>query len=137
MPDRPIVEAVAGELEPVEAEVEDEESLELPGGLLRHPTPAEVGVHRQPADARDAVRVADELELHRPRALAVELDDHRPGQLRLLERTLDLHAHGLAIAERLAGEEGLRLLPVQQVDDPVDVVEARAAKPDHGSRDPG
>src|SRR3954471_16254239 len=68
VPDRAVVEAVAGELEAVEAELDEEVALKPPRRLVGDATPPVARVHGEAADARDPVRLADRLERQRPRA---------------------------------------------------------------------
>src|SRR5262249_48694530 len=67
--DRPLVEPVALELEPVEAELEDQVPLQGTRRPVGEAAAAERGVDREPAEARDAVARARELEADRPGAL--------------------------------------------------------------------
>src|SRR5436853_615344 len=84
MPLRAFVEAVDDHLEPVVAEVEDQQSLEEACGLVRKAASPEVAVHRQPAEACDAAALVDALECERPGALAGQLDDQAPARVGLL-----------------------------------------------------
>src|ERR671925_2098821 len=65
---RPVVEAVALELEAVEAEIEQQVALEEPGRVVGEPAAAEVAVDRQPAEARNPASPVRERELHHPGA---------------------------------------------------------------------
>src|SRR5712691_4794525 len=92
MPDRTIVEAVAGELEAVVAEVEEQVPLELPRSLVGDATPTERRMHGEAAEVRDPIRLAQLVEGHRPGALAVDLDDHAARLPGLGQRAIDFCA---------------------------------------------
>ena len=78
MADRPLVEAVDLQLEPVVAAFADQVVLEQAGGVVGEPAAAEVGMDRDPADVRDPAPDVRPLARTRARALAVELDTSRP-----------------------------------------------------------
>src|SRR6266516_1754190 len=65
--ERALVEGVDLELEPVQAEVDEQVPLELPGGVVRDSATAEVRVDGEPAQARDPRPGVRQLEAHRAR----------------------------------------------------------------------
>ena len=80
---RALVEAVDLELQPVEAEVDQEVALQQPRRVVADAAAAEVRVHGEPADVRDAGAAVDELEVDRAGALAVDLDHEEPERVGL------------------------------------------------------
>ena len=90
MPERSLVEAVAGQLEAMEAEVEQEVALQQASGFVGDAAAPEVWMHRQHFELRDPVRLADLVVAHRAGAGAVDLDDEAPEAGGLALRALDL-----------------------------------------------
>ena len=131
MSDRAVVEPVAGELETVVAELEDQVPLEHPCRLVGDAATAESGMHGEPADVGDSVRLTQLVERHHPGALAVDLDDHPAGLLRLAQRTLDLGSDRRRVARVTPAEERLGLLVGVELNKPIHVVGSRAAQHDH------
>src|SRR5581483_10345770 len=85
-----LVEGVDLELEPVEAELVEQEALELPRRVVRDPPAAEARVDGEALDPRDPVPLVRDVKAERARRLAVDLDHEAAERLRLGERPLDL-----------------------------------------------
>src|SRR5581483_4402803 len=111
---RPLVEAVALELEPVVAEDVEELPLEEPSGLVGQPAAAEIRVDRQPLALRDARVTAGDMEAERPcaapRPVLLDLDHEASEVPRLGVRALDRGENGVAIARSRGPDERLHLL---------------------------
>src|SRR3990170_1232802 len=125
VPLRALVEPVDLELEPVEAELEEEVALDLPGGLDADLPPAEVGVHGEPAEARDPAPLVDSLEGHRAGRPPVNLDHQHAARLRLGLGALDLSEQLLARGGPDGGEERRDRLVRDEPEQEVDVVVPR------------
>src|SRR6266498_615843 len=73
--DRALVERVALELEPMEAELEDQIPLEQPRGLVGDSPATETRVDGEPLDVGDPVVLAHLLVAHHPCPRAADPDD--------------------------------------------------------------
>jgi hypothetical protein len=121
MPDRTIVEPVGGELEPVVAELQEQVLLEESRRVVRDTTAAKVGMDCEASEPRNSVRLAPLFESHRAGARTVAFDDEPAEPLRLARRPFDLGGDAIPVEGTPGAEERLRLLAVEQVDEPVDV----------------
>src|SRR5439155_21322209 len=131
MTDRGVVEAVAGELEPVIAELAQQVALEQTRALVGDPTPAEGRMYGKDLELRDAVHVARLAKAHRPRALAVKIEDQSAEPLGLAQRALDLVGDGVSVSGPAAAEERFDLAVLVELLQPVDVVGRGAPERDH------
>ena len=124
---RALIEGVDLELDAMEAQLVQKMALELPRGLVRDPPAPEVGVDREPAQVCDPAAPVRPLEAHRPCAFAAHLDDEHPERVRLRGRPLDLAQDRFAILRPHRGEERLDLVVREELDEEVDVVQARTS----------
>ena len=138
---RPLVEAVDLELEPVVVEIEDQVPLDQLRRRVSQPPAAEVRVNGKPLEERDAAPAVADLESERPRraplATFFDLDQEAAELLRLRKRAVDLVQEISATAGRRSGEKRLDLLVRQQLDEEVDILPLRAAQPDAVTLDHG
>ena len=88
--DRPLVEAVDLELEPVVAEVLEQVPLELPRRLVGDVPAAEVRMDGEATEPGDPASAVLDLEAHDAGALPVDLDEEPAEGQRLPPRALDL-----------------------------------------------
>ena len=70
MPNGTLVEAVALELQPVEAEVVEQVTLQLPRRFVGDPTAAEIRMRRKTAKIRDLAALVRDVESHARRRAA-------------------------------------------------------------------
>ncbi len=130
VPERALVEPVDLHLDPMEAEVAEEVTLDRPSGLDADALPPEARVDREPADRGDPRAPVHALPGRRPRRFPVDLDDEHPERLGLALGPLDL------LGDRLLGEgahgreEGRDVLAPQQTDEVRHVRARRAAERD-------
>src|ERR687888_2456161 len=108
--DRPLVEAVDLQLDAMEAELEQEMTLEEPRRRLAEAAAAEARRHGEAAGLGDPAPLVHAVEADHPRTLAVHVDDEPPERVRLALRALDLGEHVVARLRDAAAEERPRLL---------------------------
>src|SRR5437016_2068843 len=134
MRDRPLVEPVDLELEPVVAEVEDQVPLQEPCGRVPDAPPAEVRVDGEPLQELDPAAAVPQLEAEHAGPLpftAILRVDHEPAELLGLgERTVGLVEQVAAVARPRAREKRLDLFVCQQLREEVDILPFRATQPD-------
>ena len=83
-------------------------------------------MHREAAEVGDATSPVRDLEPHRARALAVDLDHEAAELPRLGERALDLGSDAVAVADPDGGEERLDLVVGEELDEEVEIRELGA-----------
>ncbi len=134
VPLRPIVEPVDLELEPVVAEIQNEMPLQEARGLVGHALPTEVRMDGQALEVSDPRTAVLLLEAQHTCAGAVQLDDEAAVRRRLTLRSLDLRLDPSAVAARPAGEEGLYVLVIHELEEEVEVVRTCPPDGDHRRR---
>src|SRR5439155_7418586 len=129
-----LVEAVDLELEPVEAELEDQVPLEELRRPVGQPPAAKVGMHRERAQVGDPAAPVCDLEAHQARRLAVDLDHEAAELVGLAAGALDLGLQTFAVARPDDGQVRLDIVMRHQLEQEVDVARLGPAKRDlaHG-----
>ena len=130
MADGTLVEAVALELEPVEAELEDEMAREDARGRVGEAASAKRRVDHEAVEMSDAAAPVRDRERHRARPLPVHLDHEAAVMLGLLLRPLELGAKVVGRVRRHRGQEGLHLGMRGEGDKEVDVVDSCPPEPE-------
>ena len=120
--ERPLVERVDLELEPVEPELDEQQPLELPRRVVCDSAAAEVRMHGETLQPRDPVRLVDDVEAESPRALAVDLDDEAAELLRLALRARHLLGQRRTVELGPGAEERTDVLAGDELREEVDVV---------------
>ena len=87
-------------------------------------------MHCEPADGSDRGAPVDDLEVHRPRRLSVDLDHDSPNAVRLVLGARDERADALGVARPDRGEKRLHLLVREELDE-----EGHVGRRGHGGRD--
>jgi hypothetical protein len=129
---RPLVERVDLELEPVVAELVEQMTLQQPRSIVCDAAAAKCRMDGQALELRDLGAAVLYLEPHRPGALAVGFDHEAAELLRLRLRALDLAEQAVAVESRTTTKERLDVLEVHELVQELDVVGSRAANRDHG-----
>ena len=126
----------------MEAQVEDEVALEETSGAIRHAPAAEVRMHGEPLEMRDAAALVHALEAHRaraaPLAAVVDLDDEAAERSRVALLLCELLEQCVAVERSARGEVGPHVLVREDAEHEVRVLAGRAADADavglvHGS----
>src|SRR5581483_1790366 len=127
--DRPLVEPVDLQLEPMEAELAEYELLKRAPDRIPEPAPAEAGIDDEPAPLHGPVARIQQLVRGAADALAVRLGDEPAERLRLPLRPVDVGEHLLDRLRREA-EEVTRLVPADEGEEELGVRRARAPQLD-------
>ena len=122
-----LVEAVDLELEPVEAELEDQEALEEARGLVGDPAPAEPRVDREPAETRDPASFVRSLPGAHARRLTVDFDQHHAARAGLFLEALEIGEDVCAVVAPGRRQPGAYVAVGVELDDEVEVGARRAA----------
>ena len=133
MSQRPGVEAVDLELQPVVAEIAHEVLLEQARGIVGDAPAAERRMDSQSLEVRDARAAVRQLESHCTGTFAVDVD-HEPAEVvRLALRSFDLHCDCSAILRSDRAEERFHLLVSDELEEEVHVAGRRTTNRDrHG-----
>src|ERR1041384_1563274 len=97
MADRALVDAVAGELEAVIAELVEEVALQEARCVVRDPPAAKRRMHGEATEVGDAMQLAPLLEAHDAGPLAVDLDHETSKSVRLGQRAFHLGCDSRAV----------------------------------------
>src|SRR5581483_138242 len=131
MCDRPHVEPVAGELDPVVPELVDEVPLREPRRAVCKAASPERRVDRERLEVHDAMAFAHLRVPVRAGALAAVQDQHPAEALRLADGAIDLGGDPLAVARTAAAEERLDVVAGVELEQPVHVRRLGSAQRDH------
>ncbi len=134
MLDRPLVEPVDLELQPVVVQVDEQVALKNVRRLVGEVAAAKVRVHRQSAEVRDAAAAVRDVVTEDPRAppvaVLLDLDHEPPGLPGLRHGLLDLGLHVFARMGANDREIGLDVFVRSELRVELRVVRARPPEPE-------